>query len=138
VVYKGLLMADQVDAFYPDLTDPDFRTAFAVFHQRYSTNTTPTWRRAQPFRLLAHNGEINTILGNARWMAAREAALRCEALGDVDLRPGVERGGCDSGMVDHALEARTLAGRGGRRAVGRLIPEGRGGGGARDAGARAC
>lgn len=123
VVYKGLLMADQVDAFYPDLTDPDFRTAFAVFHQRYSTNTTPTWRRAQPFRLLAHNGEINTILGNARWMAAREAALRCEALGDVDLRPVLERGGSDSGMLDNALELLTLAGRDVRHAVMMLMPE---------------
>ena len=123
ITYKGLLMAHQVDAFYPDLLDPDYRTAFAIFHQRYSTNTKPSWRRAQPFRLLAHNGEINTIRGNINWMAAREAVLRCEDLGDVDLRPVLEADTSDSGMLDNALELLTLAGRDIRHALMLLIPE---------------
>src|SRR5258708_1695017 len=71
VVYKGLLAPRQLAEFYPDLTDPDFETSFAIFHQRFSTNTQPSWRLAQPFRLLAHNGEINTITGNRRWIVAR-------------------------------------------------------------------
>ena len=78
IVYKGLFVAPQLPVFYTDLTDPDFRTAIAVFHQRYSTNTFPTWERAQPFRMLCHNGEINTLQGNLTWMRAREADL-CDA-----------------------------------------------------------
>ncbi|MFS8664980.1 MAG: glutamate synthase subunit alpha, partial [Limnochordales bacterium] len=123
VVYKGLLLATQVADFFPDLTDPDYRTAFALFHQRYSTNTAPAWRRVQPFRRLAHNGEINTITGNAHWMAAREAALEGAALGDVDLRPVLEPGGSDSGKLDNALELLTLAGRDVRHALMMLVPE---------------
>ncbi len=116
-------MAGQLDAFFPDLTDPEFQTAFAIFHQRYSTNTTPTWRRVQPFRFLAHNGEINTIRGNANWMAAREAALRCEAFGRCRSSPVLEEGNSDSGMLDNALELLTLAGRDVRHAMVMLIPE---------------
>ena len=123
VAYKGLLIASQVAAFFPDLNDPDYRTAFALFHQRYSTNTAPTWRRVQPFRMLAHNGEINTIHGNANWMAAREALLECPELGDVDLRPVLEAGHSDSGMLDNAAELLTLAGRDVRHVLMMLIPE---------------
>ena len=123
IVYKGLLMAGQLDAFFPDLTDPEFQTAFAIFHQRYSTNTTPTWRRVQPFRFLAHNGEINTIRGNANWMAAREAALRSEAFGEFDFRPVLEEGNSDSGMLDNAVELLTLAGRDVRHVMAMVIPE---------------
>ncbi|MBV9581890.1 MAG: glutamate synthase subunit alpha, partial [Chloroflexi bacterium] len=75
LVYKGLFAAHQLPAFYPDLRDPDYESGLAVFHQRYSTNTFPTWQLAQPFRILAHNGEINTLLGNRAWMRAREAQL---------------------------------------------------------------
>ena len=123
ITYKGLLRATQVADFFPDLTDPDYRTSFALFHQRYSTNTAPAWRRVQPFRFLAHNGEINTITGNANWMAAREATLECAALGDVDLRPVLEPGNSDSGMLDNALELLTLAGRDVRHAMMMLVPE---------------
>ncbi len=75
IVYKGLVLASELAHFYPDLSDPDYKTAIAVFHQRYSTNTFPTWERAQPFRLLCHNGEINTLQGNENWMRARSADL---------------------------------------------------------------
>ena len=68
IVYKGLVLAEELAHFYPDLSDPDYKTAIAVFHQRYSTNTFPTWERAQPFRLICHNGEINTLQGNENWM----------------------------------------------------------------------
>ena len=74
MTYKALCAADQLAAFYPDLADPAFDVAFAVFHQRYSTNTAPSWERAQPFRFLCHNGEINTLDGNVAWMRAREGA----------------------------------------------------------------
>ena len=76
IVYKGLLVAPQLTQFYPDLKDPDFQAALAVFHQRYSTNTSSTWMLAQPFHTLAHNGEINTLMGNQNWMRAREADLQ--------------------------------------------------------------
>ena len=73
IIYKGLLLAPQLEGFYPDLGDPDMCSALALVHQRYSTNTFPTWDLAQPFRYLAHNGEINTVRGNCNWMTAREA-----------------------------------------------------------------
>jgi glutamate synthase domain-containing protein 1 len=76
LVYKGLLVAPLLPGFYADLRDPEYQTAIAVFHQRYSTNTFPTWERAQPFRMLSHNGEINTLQGNVTWMRAREAEWR--------------------------------------------------------------
>ena len=84
LVYKGLFAAHQLPAFYLDLRDPDYQSGLAVFHQRYSTNTFPTWQLAQPFRLLAHNGEINTLQGNRAWMRAREATLP-DSLRPVDL-----------------------------------------------------
>src|SRR5258708_4423861 len=76
IVYKGLLTPGQLSEFYPDLACPDFASTFAIFHQRFSTNTRPAWRLAQPFRFLAHNGEINTVVGNRRWLQAREAEIR--------------------------------------------------------------
>src|SRR5439155_4802712 len=76
LVYKGLLVAPMLSRFYPDLRDPLYETALALFHQRYSTNTFPTWERAQPFHMLSHNGEINTLQGNVTWMRAREAEWR--------------------------------------------------------------
>jgi glutamate synthase (ferredoxin) len=113
VVYKGLFVSPQLPRFYPDLENPAFETAIAVFHQRYSTNTFPSWGLAQPFRLLAHNGEINTLQGNVTWMAAREALLRCPLWpgGFADIVPVVQPGGSDSAMLDNVVE---LLRRGGR------------------------
>ncbi|HEU4798363.1 MAG TPA: glutamate synthase subunit alpha, partial [bacterium] len=97
IVYKGLFSSPQLPRFYPDLEDPAFETALAVFHQRYSTNTFPSWLLAQPFRFLAHNGEINTLQGNVSWMQAREATLAPELL------PIIQPGGSDSAMLDNVL-----------------------------------
>ena len=85
-MYKGLLVATQLSGFYKDLDDPDFESALAVFHQRYSTNTFPNWQLSQPFRFLAHNGEINTLQGNRNWLRAREADLSSEVWSKDDLR----------------------------------------------------
>jgi len=125
VVYKGLLVAKQLSAFYLDLADPDFASDFAIFHQRYSTNTLPSWPLAQPFRFLAHNGEINTLTGNVLWMQAREADLTDSVWGpDGDvLRPVVVPGGSDSAMLDNVLELLVLSGRNVLHAVLMLIPE---------------
>jgi glutamate synthase (ferredoxin) len=113
IVYKGLLNAPQVRRFFPDLRSPDYRTAFAVFHQRYSTNTFPTWSLAQPFRLLAHNGEINTIRGNRVRMHARERSMAGGVWGArfADLHPIVQPGMSDSASFDNVLQALTLGGR---------------------------
>ncbi len=125
LVYKGLLVAKQLAAFYPDLSDPDFVSDFAIFHQRYSTNTLPSWPLAQPFRFLAHNGEINTLTGNVLWWQAREADLTASVWGpDGDaLRPVVVPGGSDSAMLDNALELLVLSGRNVLHSVLLLIPE---------------
>ncbi|MGH2724400.1 MAG: glutamate synthase-related protein [Actinomycetota bacterium] len=124
VTYKALCAADQLAAFYEDLRDPDFAVPFAVFHQRYSTNTVPTWERAQPFRVLCHNGEINTIAGNVRHMRAREADLGAAALGGGGLlRPVIDEDGSDSAMLDNALELLVRGGRDVRHALAMLVPE---------------
>ncbi|MFZ2362143.1 MAG: glutamate synthase large subunit [Anaerolineae bacterium] len=116
IVYKGLFMAPQLANFYVDVADPDFETSLAVFHQRYSTNTFPTWERAQPFRLLCHNGEINTLRGNINWMRAREADLVRSArpyFGDAVgyLPPVIAERGSDSAMLDNALDLLVQSGR---------------------------
>ncbi|HXF98335.1 MAG TPA: glutamate synthase large subunit, partial [Gaiellaceae bacterium] len=100
VTYKALCAAGQLARFYPDLEDPVLAVPFAIFHQRFSTNTAPSWERAQPFRLLCHNGEINTIDGNVSWFEARERALGPEP----DLAPALDREGSDSALLDNALE----------------------------------
>jgi glutamate synthase (ferredoxin) len=125
IVYKGLFVAPQLREFYPDLTDPDYETSLAVFHQRYSTNTLPNWFMAQPFRLLAHNGEINTVPGNRNWMRARQGDLRSAVWGDdvAALAPIVAPAGSDSASLDNALELINLSGRDVRHAVMMLIPE---------------
>ncbi|HEV3475009.1 MAG TPA: glutamate synthase-related protein, partial [Actinomycetota bacterium] len=129
VTYKALCAADQLAAFYPDLRDPDFAVPFAVFHQRYSTNTAPTWERAQPFRFLCHNGEINTIQGNVNRMRAREGSLGAGVLdsgdgeGDELLRPLIDETGSDSAMLDNAVELLVRGGRDVRHALAMLIPE---------------
>src|SRR5438094_645974 len=116
--------ADQLASFYPDLRDPGFVAPFVIFHQRYSTNTTPSWERAQPFRLLCHNGEINTIQGNVNRMRAREGRLGADRLADEDiLRPVIDEEGSDSAMLDNALELLVRGGRDIRHALAMLIPE---------------
>ena len=125
VVYKGLMAASQLPRFYLDLADPDYETAICVFHQRYSTNTVPRWSLAQPFRLLAHNGEINTLQGNVNFMRAREARLSGRVWGDEvkDLVPVIEEGASDSGALDNALELLTLSGRELPHALMMLVPQ---------------
>jgi glutamate synthase domain-containing protein 2/glutamate synthase domain-containing protein 1/glutamate synthase domain-containing protein 3 len=124
VVYKGLFVSPQLPKFYPDLENPAFETAIAVFHQRYSTNTFPSWALAQPFRLLAHNGEINTLQANATWMAAREALLGSPLWPDGlgDLLPIIQAGGSDSAMLDNVLELLRRSGRSLLHALLMLIP----------------
>ncbi len=123
--YKGLMVADQLPKFYLDLADPDYDTAIAVFHQRYSTNTMPRWSLAQPFRFLAHNGEINTLQGNVNFMRAREPRLSSHLWGPEvrDLLPVVEPGGSDSAALDNALELLTLSGRDLLHSLLMLVPE---------------
>jgi glutamate synthase domain-containing protein 2/glutamate synthase domain-containing protein 1/glutamate synthase domain-containing protein 3 len=131
VVYKGLLLGANLADFYLDLRSPAFVTALAVYHQRYSTNTFPTWERAQPFRMLSHNGEINTIQGNANWMRARQAVLHLPAdflaSGPVDgpnvLNPALDESGSDSAMLDNALELLVIGGRDIRHALAMLVPQ---------------
>ena len=125
IVYKGLLSPSQLGVFYRDLRDPEFVTSAALFHQRYSTNTSPSWFLAQPFRLVAHNGEINTLLGNRNWMRAREAVLEHPIWGkDVEwLKPVIQAGGSDSASFDNALELLTRSGRTVPQALLMMIPE---------------
>jgi glutamate synthase domain-containing protein 1 len=125
VVYKGLMLAPQLAAFYPDLADARFRTSAVIYHQRYSTNTEPTWARAQPYRRLAHNGEINTLRGNVNWMRAREGDLRAPFLEDLGpaLRPVTDPDTSDSGNLDNAVELLHLGGRDLRHGLMMLVPQ---------------
>src|SRR6266404_7979680 len=125
VVYKGMLSAPQLERFYPDLVDPNFESALALVHSRYSTNTFPSWELAHPYRLIAHNGEINTLRGNVNWMRARESQLASELFGD-DLRkvlPVIRPGGSDTAAFDNVLELLVLAGRSLPHALMMMIPE---------------
>ena len=125
IVYKGLLVAPQLSQFYPDLEDPDFEAALAVFHQRYSTNTSSTWMLAQPFHTLAHNGEINTLMGNRNWMRAREADLQSPLWNKYiqKLVPIINQHGSDSMSLDNVLELLTHSDRDILHAMMCLIPE---------------
>ncbi len=125
ICYKGLLLAPQIFGYYPDLGDSDFQSAVALIHQRFSTNTFPTWERAQPFRYLAHNGEINTLRGNANWMRAREATLKSELFGaDTEkIKPIIDETGSDSTQIDNALEVLIQSGRSTAHSFMMLIPE---------------
>jgi len=125
LVYKGLLVAKQLRGLYLDLQDPLFESALAIFHQRYSTNTFPTWPLSQPMRMLAHNGEINTLMGNQNWMRAREPELHSRTWGeDIEaLKPIIVPGGSDSAMLDNVLEALVLSGRDILHAMLMLVPE---------------
>jgi glutamate synthase domain-containing protein 2/glutamate synthase domain-containing protein 1/glutamate synthase domain-containing protein 3 len=124
VIYKGLLTSVSLEKFYKDLSNPEYETAICLFHERYSTNTFPTWPLSQPFRVLAHNGEINTIRGNRNWMRARESELTADFWGsDIDLlKPIIQAGGSDSASLDNALEVLTLSGRSLLHAVTMLVP----------------
>lgn len=150
LIYKGLLVAPALPAFYDDLRDPLYETAIALYHQRYSTNTFPTWERAQPFRMLSHNGEINTLRGNITWMQAREAEWRrtvatsrpesfnghpplveqaidgdavALALSAAAIGPIVDTSGSDSAMLDNVLELLVMGGRDIRHSLTMLVPE---------------
>jgi glutamate synthase (ferredoxin) len=125
LIYKGLMVADQLSTFYRDLADPDYATQLAVFHQRYSTNTMPRWSLAQPFRFLAHNGEINTLQGNVNFMRSREPVLVSSIFGDdvADLLPVVQPGGSDSAVLDNVFELLVMAGREPLHALHMLVPE---------------
>ena len=126
IVYKGLFVAPQLPNFYPDLRDPEFKTAIAVFHQRYSTNTFPTWERAQPFRMVCHNGEINTLEGNLTWMRAKEADLAGAQEWGADasiLAPVIAPHGSDSQKLDNALDLLVQSGRDIRHALMMMVPK---------------
>ena len=125
VVYKGMLTATQLPQFYPDLRDERFESAFGIVHQRYSTNTFPMWRLAQPFRILAHNGEINTLRGNITRMRAREARLASELFGpDLEkIKPVILEGGSDSAVLDNVAELLLMSGRSLPHVMMMLVPE---------------
>ncbi len=125
IVYKGLLTGMSLADFFPDLRNPEFKSAFGMFHQRYSTNTFPNWHLAQPFRMLAHNGELNTIQGNRNWTRAREGHMVSDVWGDdIDyLRPVIPDGASDSANLDNVLELLTLSGRSAPHAMVMLIRE---------------
>ena len=125
VVYKGMLTAPQLAAYYPDLQDERTASALALVHSRYSTNTFPSWELSHPYRMIAHNGEINTLRGNVNWMSARESQLASELFGDdlARILPVVRPGGSDSGTFDNVLELLVLAGRSLPHAIMMMIPE---------------
>ncbi len=125
IIYKGMMLAEQVADFYPDLMDERFESAFAIYHQRYSTNTFPQWWLAQPFRMLAHNGEINTLKGNLNWMKSHEIRMASGAFGDMaeDIKPIVAAGSSDSAALDSVFEVLVRAGRSAPMAKTMLVPE---------------
>jgi glutamate synthase (ferredoxin) len=124
-IYKGMLIADQIEATFPDLSDPEMESALALVHQRFSTNTFPSWPLAHPYRYVAHNGEINTLRGNINWMRAREGLLKSDLLGD-DLKkilPIIREGGSDTATFDNVLEFLVMTGRSLPHAILMMIPE---------------
>ena len=125
IIYKGMMLAEQVADFYPDLLDDRFASAFAIYHQRYSTNTFPQWALAQPFRMLAHNGEINTLKGNVNWMRSHEIRMASGAFGEMaeDIKPIVPAGISDSGALDSVFEVLVRAGRSAPMAKTMMVPE---------------
>jgi glutamate synthase (ferredoxin) len=125
LIYKGMLTARQLEPMFPDLSDADLQSALALVHQRFSTNTFPSWPLAHPYRFIAHNGEINTLRGNINWMRAREGLLQSELFGD-DLRkllPIIREGGSDTATFDNVLELLVMAGRSLPHAILMMIPE---------------
>jgi glutamate synthase (NADPH/NADH) large chain len=125
IIYKGLFLAESLSVFYPDLTDQRFESRVAIFHQRYSTNTFPQWWLAQPFRCLAHNGEINTIRGNKNWMLSHEIKMAATAFGDdsEDIKPVIPAGASDTAALDAVFEAICRSGRDAPTAKLMLVPE---------------
>ncbi|MGB0900965.1 glutamate synthase large subunit [Halocynthiibacter sp.] len=125
IIYKGMMLAEQVAEFYPDLMDERFKSNFAIYHQRYSTNTFPQWWLAQPFRMLAHNGEINTLKGNLNWMKSHEIRMASAFFGDRagDIKPIVSGGASDSAALDSVFELLVRAGRSAPMAKTMLVPE---------------
>ncbi len=125
IIYKGMMLAEQVAVFYPDLMDERFESAFAIYHQRYSTNTFPQWWLAQPFRMLAHNGEINTLKGNLNWMKSHEIRMASHSFGDLaeDIKPIVPAGSSDSAALDAVFEVMVRAGRSAPMAKTMMVPE---------------
>ena len=124
IIYKGMLTSGQLRRYFPDLSNPYFTSGLALVHSRFSTNTFPKWKLAQPFRLLAHNGEINTIRGNRGWMKARESVLNSEALGNIkDIRPIVQEGMSDSASLDNVFEFLMMSGLSLPQAMAILVPE---------------
>ena len=125
LIYKGMLTASQIETMFPDLTDPDVESALALVHQRFSTNTFPSWPLAHPYRYIAHNGEINTLRGNINWMRAREGLLQSDLFGD-DLKkilPVIREGGSDTATFDNVLEFLVMTGRSLPHAILMMIPE---------------
>src|SRR5713226_2873299 len=125
LIYKGMLSADQIETMYPDLADPDVESALALVHQRFSTNTFPSWPLAHPYRYVAHNGEINTLRGNINWMRAREALCRSNLLGEdlAKVFPVTREGLSDSATFDNVLEFLVMSGRSLPHAILMMIPE---------------
>ncbi|RID90050.1 glutamate synthase large subunit [Gemmobacter lutimaris] len=125
IIYKGMMLAEQVSVFYPDLQDERFESTFAIYHQRYSTNTFPQWWLAQPFRMLAHNGEINTLKGNVNWMRSHEIRMASSAFGEMaeDIKPIIPSGTSDSGALDAVFEVLVRSGRSAPMAKTMLVPE---------------
>ena len=125
VIYKGMLTTGQLERYYPDLGDPDLESALALVHSRFSTNTFPLWERSHPYRLLAHNGEINTLRGNINWMHARQSLLASELFGADfgKLHPIINTNGSDSAMFDNCLELLVMAGRPLPHAIMMMVPE---------------
>ena len=124
IIYKGLLLAHQIGEFYNELLDPETSSALCLVHQRFSTNTFPTWQLAHPFRYLCHNGEINTVRGNVNWMNARQPVMTSPVLGDIKkLGNIIQSSGSDSAALDNAVELFTMAGRSLPHVMAMLIPE---------------
>ncbi|WP_306128743.1 glutamate synthase large subunit [Roseovarius sp. MMSF_3350] len=125
IIYKGMMLAEQVAEFYPDLKDERFKSNFAIYHQRYSTNTFPQWWLAQPFRMLAHNGEINTLKGNTNWMKSHEIRMASQSFGEMaeDIKPIIAQGSSDSAALDSVFEVLVRAGRSAPMAKTMLVPE---------------
>ena len=125
IIYKGMMLAEQVAEFYPDLKDARFESAFAIYHQRYSTNTFPQWWLAQPFRMLAHNGEINTLKGNLNWLKSHEIRMASATFGDMaeDIKPIVPGGSSDSAALDAVFEVLVRSGRAAPMVKTIMVPE---------------
>jgi len=125
IIYKGLLLAPQISDFYKELQDAETRSSFCMVHQRFSTNTFPTWQLAHPYRYICHNGEINTVRGNVNWMNARESVLASDLFGEnlPKIFPVIRPGLSDTGSLDNAVEILTMAGRSLPHVMAMLIPE---------------